>query len=168
MAMDPRLRMALMLLALLGLSGAARGADCVLNTNPVCGNAVDLGQIPGDAAGNAITRTGTGEAFFKTYVRENSSVYPRPLNVRIALQSPPNADYDMIVRCASCAATPVFVGSSGIAGTEIINITRADTMTDNSFWLVIEVRYRAGTGCGSWTLTIIGNTAAAQGALSCA
>ena len=46
-------------------------------------------------------------------------------------------------------------------------MTRAGTFSDNSFRLVIEVRYFMATGCTQWTLTINGDTAAAQGALSC-
>jgi len=154
-------------IAALTMAGGARGADCVLNTNPACANAVNLGSIAGDAATAGITRTGTGEAFFKVYVQESSSAYPRPLNARIVLQVPANTDYDLIVRCASCASTVAQTLRQGMGAAETINVTRADTFADNSFWIIIEIRYYAGTSCAPWQLTINGNTAATQGALSC-
>lgn len=153
--------------AMLALAGGARGADCVLNTNPACAGAINLGSISGDAGTPGITRTGTGEAFFKVYIQETSSVHPRPLNARIVLQVPANTDYDLIVRCASCTSTVAQMSKQGVAKAEAVNVTRADTFADNSFWIVIEIRHYAGTGCGAWQLTINGNSAATQGALAC-
>lgn len=154
-------------IAALAVAGSARGADCALNTNPACANAVNLGSMAGDAAGAGITRSGTGEAFFKVYVQESSSAYPRPLNARIVLQVPANTDYDLIVRCASCASTVAQTLRQGMGAAETVHVTRTDTFADNSFWIIIEVRYYAGSSCAPWQLTINGNTAPAQGALSC-
>ncbi len=154
-------------IAALALAGGAWGADCVLNSNPACAGAINLGTISGDAATPAITRTGTGEAFFKLNVQETSSAYPRPLNARVLLQMPANTDYDLIVRCASCASTVTQMSKQGMGTAEVVNVTRADTFADNTFTIVIEVRYYAGTGCGPWQLTINGNATAAQGALAC-
>ena len=81
---------------------------------------------------------------------------------------PAGTDYDLIVRCASCASTTAQTSKKGIGVTEVVNVTRTDTFADNSFWIVIEVRYYTGTGCGPWQLTINGNTAITQGALACA
>ena len=153
-------------LAMLSLAGGARGADCVLDNNPACPG-INLGTFSGDAGTPAITRSGTGEAFFTVYVKETSSVHPRPLNARVTLQVPAGMDYDLIVRCANCSSSNVQTQKKGIGSTEIVNVTRSDTFSDNSFWIVIEVRYYAGTGCGPWQLTISGNTAATQGALTC-
>ena len=166
MVMTPRLRTVMTLLALLGCSGGAHGADCALNDNPACPG-VNLGTISGDAASNGITRTGTGEAFFTVLVKETSSTHPRPLNARIELVVPPGMDYDLIVRCASCTGTAAQNAKKGIGIAETVNVTRADTFSDNSFTLVIEIRYFAGKGCAPWTLAINGNTAAAHGAMSC-
>ena len=153
-------------MAALALSGGARAADCVLNNNPACGG-TNLGNVSGDAASPGITRSGTGEAFFTVYVRETSSAHPRPLNARVTLQVPPGLDYDLIVRCASCASTIAQTSKQGTGVMEVVNVTRADTFSDNSFCIVIEVRHYAGTGCSPWQLTINGNTAVTQGALSC-
>ena len=76
-------------------------------------------------------------------------------------------DYDLIVRCVSCASTVTLMAKQGIGATEVINVTRTDTFADNSFWLVIEVRHYTGIGCGPWQLSINGNTTTAQGALIC-
>lgn len=167
--MNPRLRFRMLpviALAPLALAGGARAADCALNDNPACGSAIHLGNLAGDAGSPVIQRAGTGEAFFKVYVQESSSTQ-RALNARVVLQMPTGTDYDLIVRCASCTGPAVQASKQGPGGTEIVNVTRADTFTDNSFWLLIEVRYRSGTGCGQWQLNISGNTAAAQGAMSC-
>jgi len=66
-------------------------------------------------------------------------------------------DYDLIVRCASCASTAAQLSKQGVGVNELVNVTRADTFADNSFTIFIEVRYFNGSGCGSWTLTIGGN-----------
>jgi hypothetical protein len=168
--MTPRLRTAIsaaLVFAMFALSGGATGADCVLNTNPACANAINLGTVSGDAATPGISRSGTGEAFFKVYVQETSSAHPRPLNARVVLQVPDKTDYDLVVRCASCASTVTQMSKAGVAKAEVIHVTRADTFADNSYWIVIEVRHYAGTGCGNWLLTINGNSPATQGALAC-
>ena len=168
--MSPRLRFALspaVLVVLLAVAGGARAADCVLDGNPQCGSAIHLGSVSGDAASATITRSGTGEGWFRVYVQETSSVHPRPLNARIVLQVPPDADYDLVVRCASCTSTAAQMSKKGAGQTESVNVTRTDTFADNSFWIFIEVRYYAGKGCGAWLLTVNGNTAATKGALAC-
>lgn len=153
-------------IAALAMAGGARAVDCVLNTNPACSGAINLGNIAGDAASTGIARSGIGEAFFRVNIRENSSS-ARALNARVTLSVPPDTDYDLIVRCASCTGSVVQTSKNGMGAAEIVNVTRADNFNDNSFWIVIEVRHYAGTGCGAWQLTINGNTPAAQGALSC-
>ena len=157
----------LFLSATLGPAGGAVGADCVLNGNPACATVVNLGNLPGDAESQAITRSGVGEAFFMVRVVESSSAYPRALNARVTLQVPPGLDYDLVVRCASCTSTVTRTSKGGVGSTEQVAVTRADTFADNSFTVVIEIRYQTGESCGPWTLTIGGNTAASQAALSC-
>lgn len=147
-------------------SADAQVTDCLLNTNPTCGSAMNLGTIAGDSASPGITRTGTGEAFFMVRIQEKSSA-SRALNARIVLQVPAGLDYDLIVRCASCASTVTQTVRQGMGAAETVSVTRVDTFTDNSFTILIEVRYYAGSGCAPWTLTINGNTAAAPTPLSC-
>lgn len=156
----------LLLVALLGPATGALGQTCALNTNPACGSAVNLGTIAGDSGTPLITRTGVGEAFFMVRIQENSSS-SRPLNARVRLQVPPAVDYDLVVRCASCASTVTKLSKLGVGLAEQIDVTRADNFTDNSFTIYVEVRYYTGSSCSPWTLTISGNTAAAPTALSC-
>jgi hypothetical protein len=156
-----------LLLATLGPASGALGEDCVLNGNPACASAVNLGNIPGDAESPAITRTGVGEAHFMVRVVESSSAYPRALTARVTLQVPPKQDYDLVVRCASCTSTVMRTSKQGPGSTEQVAVTRADTFADNSFTILIEVRYCKGSSCSPWSLTIGGNTVASQAALSC-
>lgn len=157
----------LLLCATLGPATSALGQDCVLNGNPACATAVNLGSIAGDVESPAITRAGTGEAFFVVRIVESSSAHPRALNARITLQVPPRQDYDLVVRCASCTSTIMRTSKQGAGSTDQVAVTRADTFADNSFTVLIEVRYQSGTSCSPWTLTIGGNTPASQTALSC-
>lgn len=147
-------------------SAGAQVTDCLLNTNPTCGSAMNLGTIAGDSDSGGILRTGTGEAFFVLRIQENSSA-SRALNARVVLHVPPQVDYDLIVRCTSCTSKVAKYVRQGIGMTETLAVTRPDTFVDNSFVIVIEVRHVKGTACGPWTLTINGNTAAAPTPLSC-
>ena len=157
----------LLVLAALGQVTGALGQDCVLNGNPACTTAVNLGDLPGDAEAPAITRTGVGEAYFMVRLLESSSAYPRALNARVTLQVPPRQDYDLVVRCASCTSTVMRTSKQGAGSTEQVAVTRADTLADNTFIIVIEIRYQSGSSCSPWTLTIGGNAPASQAALSC-
>lgn len=157
----------LLLCATLGPATGALGQDCVLNGNPACATAVNLGNIPGDAESPVIARTGVGEAFFMVRIVESSSAYPRALNARVTLQVPPRQDYDLVVRCASCTGTVIRTSRQGPGSTEQVAVSRADTFADNSFTVLIEIRFQSGTSCSPWTLTIGGNTPATQTALSC-
>lgn len=155
------------LLATLGPASGALGEDCVLNGNPACATAVNLGNIPGDAESPVITRTGVGEAYFTLRVVESSSAHPRALNARVTLQVPPRQDYDLVVRCASCTSTVIQTSKLGPGSTEQVAVTRADTFADNSFTVLIEIRFQSGTSCSPWTLTIGGNAPASKTALTC-
>ena len=157
----------LLLCATLGPATGALGQDCKLNGDPACATAINLGNIPGDAESQAITRSGVGEAFFMVRVVESSSAYPRALNARVTLQVPSGQDYDLVVRCASCTSTVMRTSRQGAGATEQVALTRADTFADNSFTVLIEIRFQSGTSCSPWTLTIGGNTPASQTALSC-
>lgn len=102
-----------------------------------------------------------------TAVQEASSAYPRPLTTRITLQVPARTDYDLIVRCESCASAARLTSSQGPGVTEVVDVTRNDTPADDSFWLLLEIRQFSGTACDAWQLTINGHTEAGQRALTC-
>ena len=156
----------LLLVSTLGPATGALGQDCALNANPACSTAINLGNIAGDSGTPIISRTGVGEAFFMVRIQETSSS-SRPLNARVQLQVPPGQDYDLIVRCTSCTSKTAKMSKSAAGVTESVDVTRADTFSDNSFTILVEVRYYNGSSCSPWTLTISGNTSASQAALSC-
>jgi hypothetical protein len=156
----------LLLVSILGPATGALGQDCALNANPACGTAINLGSMAGDSGAPVLSRTGVGEAFFMVRIQEASSS-SRPLNARVQLQVPPGQDYDLIVRCTSCTSTVAKTSRHTVGVTEVVDVTRADTFSDNSFTILVEVRYYKGSSCSPWTLTVSGNTAASQAALSC-
>ena len=156
----------LLLVSTLGPATGALGQDCALNANPACSTAINLGNIAGDSGTPVLSRTGVGEAFFMVRIQETSSS-SRPLNARVQLQVPPGQDYDLIVRCTSCTSKTAKMSKSAAGVTESVDVTRADTFSDNSFTILVEVRYYNGSSCSPWTLTISGNTSASQAALSC-
>ena len=144
--------------------------DCQPNTNPLCAAATNLGTISGDSGTPQFTRTGTTEAYFYANVREDVAS-TRNLNARVRLHSPPGQDFDLVVRCASCASTVMRTSAnSGTGGHyETVDVKRTDNFTDNSFTMVIEIRHRVGTGCAQWTLEVFGNSTPPSGTtpLSC-
>ena len=143
---------------------------CQPNTNPLCASATHLGTVSGDSGTPRLARNGTTEAFFSVLVREEASS-TRTLNAKVRLYSPPGSDFDLFVRCASCASTVMLASanSNGNGHYETVDVKRTDNFTDNSFTMVIEIRHRAGTGCGQWALEVFGNSAPASGTtpLSC-
>lgn len=143
----------------------AQAQTCQLDTNPSCGAAVNLGTFAGDAGTPTVTRTGTGEAFFKVRLREDASS-TRDLTASVRLQSPPGIDYDLLVRCASCTSTPQ-TSNAGAGAAEEVRVLRRDNFSDNSFDLFVEVRFRVGTSCSPWTLTIATNVAPGSSPLVC-
>ena len=165
----PEFRRYLLAAALLLPAPGAFAVDCPLDTNPACASAIDLGTISGDSGTPVITKSGLGEAFYLVHIRESLSSL-RTLNARIQLQVPTGADYDLFVRCYSCANAATR-GSTAIGSVvELVNVSRADTsFADQSFVIAIEIRYYSGTSCVAWTLSVSGNTTAAAGtpALAC-
>ena len=146
---------------------AAEGQQCQLDTNPSCAIASNLGTISGDKAGTQILRSGVGEAFFVVRLREDY-MGTRALGALVELAVPSGVDYDLVVRCLSCANSSMKVSAtSGSAVTERIFVTRPDTMADNGLTIVVEIRYRTGTGCANWNLRVMGNPDAVTSPLAC-
>jgi len=147
---------------------AAFAQQCTLNTNPACASAVNLGTIAGDSGTPILTKTGVGEAFFMVRLREDStSISLHDLSAKITLQSPSGANYDLRVRCTSCASSLQRISALGEGVPEDIRILQKDNFSDNSINLVIEVIYFSGSSCAAWTLTVNGNVAAGTNPLTC-
>jgi hypothetical protein len=147
-------------------AGGAGAADCLLDGNPTCASATQLGQLAGDAGTPRITRTGIGEAFFVLRLREESSS-SRDLTAAVRLQVPPGMNYDLVVRCDSCASSVAKTSTSRQGQSEEVRLSRRDDFDDNSFSVIVEVRYRQGKSCAPWTLTFVGNSGPGTSPLVC-
>jgi hypothetical protein len=139
--------------------------DVVLNTNPACGGATDLGDLVGDEAGGPLPNVeGTGERWLRFTLTETNGGNPNDdLTATIVLNSPTGVDYDLFVYCANCGG--VLAGSStlGAGQNDTVHVLVDDPVlggNDDSVELVIEVRYLSGTSCLPWILSIDGDTGA--------
>lgn len=165
--MNRRRRCAVALLAATTLlTSPGLAADCVLDGNPGCGAATSLGQVAGDTGTPTITHTGAGEAFFTVRLGEEASA-TRDLSVAVRLQVPAGMAYDLRVRCTSCSSVPLRSSPAGPGETQEVRVVRRDRFADSSFSLVIEVRFRAGSSCAPWTLTVVGNAGPGATPLTC-
>lgn len=132
----------------------------LLNSNPACGTNVFLGSVSGDTASASLMTNGLGEKWVRARIAENNSgITTVNLTGTITLVSPPGMDYDLYVYCLSCGGT--LAGSSASSGTDVVEVRRNDTLgTDESFDVLIEVRFSNGNSPANWNLTIAGNTGA--------
>lgn len=136
-------------------------AGCEIHdTNPVCPNALFLGNISGDTTSAPLSAMGADEAWYRVRINELSDA-SRYLSASITLQSPPGVDYDLYVRCLSCTNPTVLSSTNGAGHLDQMSIGHDDTFaTDDSHDIFIEVRYfgsGVGAVCGNWTLTINGD-----------
>ena len=130
------------------------------NTNPACTTYDYLGAIAGDLGSGSLTASGTGEAWFRVNLVEQSGGGDYPLSAAVALYSPPGTDFDLYVRCLGCSGgTSGWSFNRGMEGhSDISFILRNDTDRIDTFPVIIEVRNYAATYCGTWQLFIQGNT----------
>lgn len=148
----------------------ADGNGCEVDHSAVagsCASAPNLGSRDGDSScgwpgcganpfdsSAFATRTGTGSAWFRARVVEDSYC-SATLEHRIDLDVPDGVDYDLFVY-KSCGGTPV--SSRGITGAdESVTISASDSIgSDEDFNYYIEVRYYSGRACAPWTLRLFG------------
>jgi len=98
------------------------------------------------------SRTGRQGRFFSITAREASTCLAG-LEQTLQLDAPPGANYDLYVTGApSCA--PASCSSAGPGGDFLAATANETASADDTFTMNIEVRYQAGSSCGSWTLTV--------------
>lgn len=138
------------------------GTSC--NGNPVCAaGTMNLGTRSGDTGSESVSQMGTGEAWLRVTLTEDSATLI-DVTGHISLASPSGTNYDLFVYCDACGG-PNFA-SSALPGpgahTDTVNALGVDEFpfggSDDQLDLVIEVRYASGSACGTWTLTVQGNT----------
>lgn len=143
------------------------GCEAQRTSTASCAAAVSLGSLAGDAAGS-ITRSGSNDAWFTVQIAETvGGLFPHDLSARIQLDSPSDADFELVVFCPFCGGTSTT--SSKPAGVpDVLYFQKADSLTgDDSVVLLINVRYvssHLAPSCGNWTLTLTGDTGVPQGA----
>jgi hypothetical protein len=136
------------------------GCESLRATAPSCTAASSLGSLAGDAAGS-MTRSGFGEAWFSVQLAETVGGFPHDLSAQIELDSPASVNFDLTVLCLSCGGSSIV--SSQPAGTpDVLYVHQTDGLLSNdSVALLIHVQYVSNsllTACGSWTLTLTGDT----------
>ncbi len=135
----------------------------LLNTNPICASNVFLGPVSGDTGAGSLSANGVGEKWFRLRITEDDgSIFGLEyLSARIALSSPPGADYDLYVYCLGCGGTLAGSSTGGGTALDTVNVRRDDTLgTEQTFEVLIEVRYFTGTTSNAWSLSVSGNTSA--------
>lgn len=136
---------------------AANGCETVLNSNPACTGATDLGTISGDLGGDVQSRSGHGEQWFKVFVSEtnNNTV---DLRASVSLSSPAGTDYDLFVYADTCGTSAIGSSTLGPGVLDHVGVQWADNFFgDDGRTLFIEVRLQSGNTCDNWTLTVSGN-----------
>ncbi|KAB2957446.1 MAG: hypothetical protein F9K18_12710 [Thermoanaerobaculia bacterium] len=139
--------------------------DFILDNNPICAGHTFLGSVAGDTGAELLTVSSFDERFYRVTVREDdSSASPADLTVRIRLTPPPSSDFDLHVLCLSCGSTQGGSSTLGPGQVETVLLGRDDTFGggDESFDVLVEVRYVASSVCGLWTLEVLGNVVTAN------
>jgi hypothetical protein len=139
--------------------------DFILDNNPVCANNTFLGSVAGDTGAELLTASSFDERFYRVTVREDdSSAGSVDLTVRIRLTPPPSSDFDLHVLCLSCGSTQGGSSTLGPGQVETVDLGRDDIFGggDETFDVLVEVRYVSSSVCGLWTLEVLGNVVTAN------
>jgi hypothetical protein len=152
-------------------NGDAVDEDCeggvdegfVLNDSPACGTPFYVGAVTGDSGASSITDSWFDEEWDRVRFTENDDGIDY-VKGRISLYSPPGVDFDLYVYCVSCGGT--LIGSSALGGltghTDTVDVSNDDDWPgwDDSFDVIVEIRYWTSNRCAYWTLTATGDTGA--------
>jgi hypothetical protein len=132
---------------------------CVADTNPACANYINVGNISGDLGSGAVYWSGTTETWLRVNLIESTSG-DYDLSAMIFLYSPPGSDFDLYVRCLGCSgATNGWSFEHSLAGhTDSTFVLRRDSDRIDSYPILIEVRAYQQNSCGTWQLSVVGNT----------
>lgn len=131
------------------------------DTNPLCTSAPLLGTISGDIGPGVLSASGGQEAWYKVSITENSFTTSSYLSATIDLDSPANVDYDLFVYCESCSGGLASSATNPAGLRDTVGIRRNDGPNNESFEILIEVRFSSATMCADWDLTVTADTAVA-------
>jgi len=133
------------------------------DSDPVCTTSViDLGSVKGDDSTSTtptvVTAMGSSEAWYKVAINETNFSSLSDIEANVALTVPAGTDYDLHVYCASCGGTEAGFSNLGTGVNELVQVGNNDTSGNNSFTIYIEIRWFSASQCGTYTLTVTGNT----------
>ena len=130
------------------------GCETLLNTNPACTAALNLGTLGPDGS---LETSGRGEQWVRFYFQDTGSSTER---ARVFLSVPSNVNYDLYVYVVdpnggSCGTSTV-TASSTTQGDETIVIELGDRglFSDDSADVFVEIRFASGASCDDWRLTV--------------
>lgn len=148
-----------------GTISGANVTNVALNcttTQASCTSATSLGSMAGDDGGTVFVANGTSSAWYRVRLREDNDgiVY---LSASITLTVPAGADYDLYLYCASCGGGAVAQSANGSGQTDVVHARWDDDWgSDDSYDILIEVRYFSGSSTSPWSLNVTGNTSVAN------
>jgi hypothetical protein len=133
---------------------------CTNTSAAFCTAAPYLGAVAGELnqCTSGPTVSGCGNAWFRVTLREANGMQTIDLEIDIALDSSPGANYDLYLM-NGCAGQPLRFSAQGpgIRDQVWYYVTDVDGVNSSrDFW--IEVRHAAGPPVGSWTLRTSGGT----------
>jgi hypothetical protein len=154
-------------------AGDAVDEDCdgdvdegfILDGNPVCLSATDLGTISGDSGDTVLSADSFGEKWYIFRVTEDVLLPGADLKIEVSLSIPVGIDFDLYLYCQNCSGSPINSSTlRGLAGhTDSVHLRRQDvTPTDQSYLVVAEIRHFASNRCAHWSLEIARSTASVQ------
>ena len=142
-----------------GLDDDCNGTDddgIVSDTNPVCAAHTYLGAIAGDTGAAQVGAMSFDERFYRVTLQEQNAGTV-PVLARVQLQPTAAADFDLYVYCLSCGGTLAGSSTLGPGVADTVDVGRDDGLGDQSYDILIEVRFASANPCGFWTLTVTGN-----------
>jgi hypothetical protein len=136
------------------------GCQTLFDTNPPCPG-TSLGTIEGDSDGPVVTRSGSGEAQFYFLLHDGVPILHDYITAQIRLTSPSGSNYNLSVRCFSCAPnggpSTTTNAPAGAVDTLVVGSFDHVFLVDDSLNIVVFVTYAGGSSCGQWTLEVQGN-----------
>jgi len=142
-----------------GDSNSANGCETILDQNPSCAGATDLGSIKGNTGAESKVVQNFGEKIYSLTVQEDIlDITLGQLLADITLTPTGGTDYDLDVWCQNCGNTP-FSSELGVGQSDHLTIGRDNTLlTDSTFLIFIRVKFFSGNSCAPWQLVVNGHS----------
>ncbi len=129
------------------------------STSGTCGSpATTMSQICGDKSDSYTTVSYKGSRWLKIYAKECvRHLWDDDPQITVTLNVPSGADYDLYLYDSGCRRLR-YSTHSGNGVNEKVIYGWEDSNSDDSRWFKIYVKYRGGSSCSNWSLTVNGGT----------